>query len=90
MNVGLSGQERSQIQSRFSVPEIQTLWSGDFALTNDNEFFAEMSQAYFCANPEISSFNHTQGVNCASELQAHDPVTYDLIHSIYGGSADLR
>ena len=49
-----------------------------------------MAQAYFCANPEIPSFLHTHGVNCANELRDYDPVTYDLIDGIFGGSADLR
>ncbi len=90
MNVGLSSGERSQIQSRFNAPDTKALWRGDFALENADEFFAEMTQAYFCANPEVPSFLHTHGINCAEELRDYDRATYDLIHEILRGAADLR
>ena len=49
-----------------------------------------MTQAYFCANPEVPSFLHTHGINCDGELRDYDRVTFDLIHSIFRGAADLR
>ena len=90
MNVGLSSRDRERIRSRFAAADTKELWRGDFALENADEFFAEMSQAYFCANPEIPSFLHTHGINCADELQDYDPTTHDLIHDIFRGAADLR
>jgi len=90
MNVGLSSGERSQIHSRFNAPDTKALWSGDFALENADEFFAEMAQAYFCANPEVPSFLHTHGINCADELRDYDRATYDMMHDIFRGAADLR
>ena len=90
MNVGLSNGKRSQIQSRFNAPDTKALWRGDFALQNADEFFAEMTQAYFCANPEVPSFLHTHGINCAEELRDYDRATFDLIHEIFLGAADLR
>ena len=89
MNVGLSERDRNRIRDRFDSTEVRRLWRGDFALENADEFFAEMSQAYFCANPEESSFLHTHGVNCADELRIHDPTTFDLIHGIFS-VPDLR
>ena len=89
MNVGLIDSDRERIAARFNATEAQMLWSGDFALQNADEFFAEMSQAYFCANPEIPSFLHTHGVNCADELQSYDVATFDLIRNIYS-TPDLR
>ena len=90
MNIGLSSGERSQIQSRFNAPDTKALWRGDFALESADEFFAEMTQVYFCANPEVPSFLHTHGINCAEELRDYDRATYDLIHEIFRGAADLR
>ena len=89
MNVGLSDSERDRIAARFSSAEAQVLWSGDFALQSADEFFAEMSQAYFCANPEVEAFLHTHGVNCADELRDYDIATFDLIDTIYS-TPDLR
>jgi len=59
-------------------------------MTNDDEFFAEMAQSYFCANPDIPAFLHTRGVNCAGDLRNYDERTFELIDGIFGGSADLR
>jgi len=91
MNVGLTETQRTKIRQRFATAQVQALWQGDFALTNADEFFAEMSQAYFCANPEVPSFLHTHGINCANELRAYDLNTFRLINGIYGqAAADLR
>ena len=90
MNVGLSNRERREIESRFNAGDTKELWRGDFSLENAHEFFAEMTQAYFCANPEVPSYLHTRGINCAGELQDYDRATYDLIHGIFRGAADIR
>ena len=90
MNVALMQTERDAIQTRYEAAREDGLWEGDFALTNADEFFAEMSQAYFCANPEIPVFLHTHGINCANELESYDPTTFTLIDSIYGRPVDLR
>ena len=89
MNVGLTDAERFAIQERFVAVLSEGLWVGDFALVHVDEFFAEMSQTYFCANPEIPTFLH-RGTNCAAELQAYDPLTFSLIDGIYRRPADLR
>ena len=90
MNVGLSNRDRRQIESRFNEGDTKELWRGDYALENADEFFAEMTQVYFCANPEVPSYLHTHGINCAGELDDYDRATYDLIHGIFRGAADIR
>ena len=90
MNVGLSDGDRARIRARFAEPDTKTLWAGDYALENADEFFAEMAQAYFCANPEDPTYLHHTGVNCAAELEEYDPATYELIHGIFKAPADLR
>ena len=90
MNVGLSNRERRDIQSRFDASDTKELWRGDYALENADEFFAEMTQAYFCANPDVPSFLHTHGINCADELRDYDRATYELIDGMFRGAADIR
>jgi hypothetical protein len=97
MNVGLSDVERDEIRERYqAVVSAGQLWTDDafgnptFAFTNADEFWAEMTQTYFCANPEVLTFLHN-GVNCADELKAYDPMTFRLIDRIYRhAAADLR
>ena len=76
---------REPVIERFNEPDVAVLWSG-YALENSGEFFAEMTAAYFCVPTEATS----PVLYCADELQAYDPATYEVIHAIYRGSADLR
>jgi hypothetical protein len=89
MNVGLSDGDRQRVRARFDRLKPTRRWQGDFAMENADEFFAEMTQIYFCANPEIPTPLHTHGVNCALELKGFDPVTFQLLEDIYLRPADL-
>lgn len=90
MNVGLSQAERDRIHSRFLAAQQEGLWTGDYAMTNDMEFWAVMSQFYFWAGPEstYSAFHHF--ANGPDALKRYDPATFALLDSIYKGSANLR
>jgi hypothetical protein len=90
MNIGLTDNDRGAIRDRYEVALRDNLWAGDFAAKNPDEFFAEMSQAYFCANPKVPAFLHPHAVNCAASLRTHDPTTYALLESLYRGPADLQ
>jgi hypothetical protein len=89
MNVGLSSQDRLRIQQRYDSARTEGLWTGDYAMENAEEFFAEMSQSYFCANPSVPNALH-HGINCPDALRNYDPRTFQLIDGIYRGSSDLR
>ena len=52
-------------------------------MTNELEFFAEMSVVYFCG------YTDQAWVRCASELRRYDPETYAVIHAVYRESEDL-
>ena len=80
-----SENELRQVKDRFAEPDIGELWNG-YALTNEGEFFAEMSAIYFC----VGSTATQPKLHCADELKRHDSKTYEVIHRIYRGSADLR
>lgn len=90
MNIGLSQEDRSRIEARFEAVQQTGLWAGDYAMTNDMEFWAVMSQFYFWAGPErtYSAFNHV--ANGPAALKQYDPETFALLDSIYQGSANLR
>ena len=89
-HLGYEGQD--WVIRRFAEPDVAVLWAGDYALENANEFFAEMTAIYFCAGSEepTTKPRRNHGINCAHELRAYDPATYEIIHAIYRGSADLR
>jgi hypothetical protein len=93
MNIGLSDADRTAIRQRFdAVKNEGKLWTQGafgnptFALTNADEFWAEMTQTYFCANPSVPTFLHN-GINCAAQLQQYDPATFALVDGIYQHSA---
>jgi hypothetical protein len=90
MNIGVTDEERKAIRERYSAALREGLWAGDFAMKNDNEFFAEMSQAYYCANPKVPAFQHGHAVNCAASLRTYDPTTYSLLDGLYREPADLE
>jgi hypothetical protein len=56
--------------------ERQLLDKNAYAATNEREFFAEMTCAYF---DQLNYYPHTN-----EELKKHDPVTYKLLESIWG------
>ncbi len=90
MNVGLPQADRNRIEARYLQVRQAGLWTGDYAMTNDMEFWAVMSQFYFWAGPErpYSAFNHVP--NGPDALKQYDPETFALLDSIYRGSANLR
>jgi hypothetical protein len=90
MNVGISQTERDRIHARFLAAQQERLWKGDYAMTNEMEFWAVMSQFYFWAGPEhtYSAFHHI--ANGPDALKRYDPATFALLNSIYKGSANLR
>ena len=89
---GTGHEARDRVIQRFAEPDVAVLWAGDYALKNPEEFFAEMSAIYFCAGSDAPTTKprRNHGINCAHELRAYDPATYEVVHAIYRGSADLR
>jgi hypothetical protein len=90
MDVGLSLDDREQIAARFKAAQAEGLWTGDYAMNNDLEFWAVMSQFYFSAGPSTtyaSAFSHV--ANGPVALKKYDPETYSLVDSIYQGSTNL-
>ena len=95
MNVGISAELNTEIHSRYDqVKSDNELWirvNGEesFALTNADEFFAEIAQSYFKANVSVDSFNHV-GVNGSEKLSEYDPVSFELVDRIFMEPANLK
>jgi hypothetical protein len=91
MNVGLSQGDRDRIDDRYLAAKQEGLWAGDYAMTNDLEFWAVMSQFYFSAGPNGTyspTFNHV--ANGPDALKQYDPATFALLDALYQGSTALR
>lgn len=89
MDVGLNEADRERIEARYEAAKSAGLWAGDYAMTDSNEFFAEMSQAYFSAAPAVPIDTNHYGINGPASLKRYDPATFALIDSIYHGSSNL-
>jgi hypothetical protein len=57
-----------------------------YASTNPDEYWAEIVQAYFDCN-RVNNWNHGP-IGTRDQLRAHDPVGYDLCHSIFNLTPD--
>jgi hypothetical protein len=90
MDVGLSDADRDRIAARYEEAKRAGLWTGDYAMTNSLEFFAEMSQSYFSAAPGVPTYLHTHGINGADALKRYDPASFALLDAIYQGAGDLK
>jgi hypothetical protein len=91
MNVGLTKKDLNRIHERYLAVLQEGRWKGDFALTNDQEFWTIMSQFYFWAGPSepyAPPVNHV--ANGPKALKKYDPATFALLDSIYQGSVVLQ
>jgi hypothetical protein len=73
----LLGSENAAVLAAFSQAMARKLYGKDvYATTNDHEFFAELSCAYF---DQLAYFPRTR-----AELLTHDPQTHKLMESVWG------
>jgi hypothetical protein len=56
------------------------LWKGQYASTNDREYFAVSTQAWFQMSHNIPDDGF---VDTRAELKAYDPTMYDLLKDVY-------
>jgi hypothetical protein len=90
MKVGLASSDVSRINDRDQAAKAEGLWSGDYAMTSDMEFWAVMSQFYFNAGPgaPYAAFHHL--ANGPTTLSHYDHATFALLDSMYRGSTNLQ
>jgi hypothetical protein len=73
---------RQAVESR-SYESVDYLGGGKrraYALVDEKEYFAELSEAYFCRN-DYYPFTR-------ADLQRHDPVGYELLQRLWGNAAN--
>lgn len=71
--IGMDTPTRALFAARYAAIRASGLWRGQFAETNVDEFFAEVSMRYFGSPPG------------AQWLAGHDPETYTLVDRFYRG-----
>lgn len=78
----------SKLAAAYANALSEGLWTNTYAITNTDEYFAEISQSWFDANPDISSPNGIHNtINTRAELKTYDPVGYALTKSVYRDDA---
>lgn len=82
MDIGLDDALRKSIEAQYGRATSAGLWSGRYAATNPQEYWAELSMWYFGAHGDRGAAGPADG-NAA--LAAYDPGGYALLDKIYSG-----
>jgi hypothetical protein len=82
MDIGLDDALRTSIEEQQRRAISAGLWSGRYAATNPQEYWAELSMWYFGAHGDRGSAGPADG-NAA--LATYDPDGYSLLDKIYSG-----
>ncbi len=75
MNLGFAESERLRWMAIYQAAAKAKLFPGAFALTNADEYWAELSQSYFGVNNEI---------NGPDLIRSKDPAAFEFLLSVYG------
>lgn len=75
MNLGFTDDERRSWRTIYERAKQKNLFPGAFAMTNADEYWAELSQSYFGVNNEI---------NGSAVIRQRDPEAFQFVESIYG------
>ena len=81
MNLGFSEEESKEWKSIYKDAKQKNTFAGAFAMTNADEYWAELSQSYFGVNNEI---------NNPLLIRKPDPTAYRFLESIYGEQGSRR
>jgi hypothetical protein len=83
----VDGSFTADLQAAYGAALSAGLWSGTYAATTVEEYFAEGVQSYFDTNLEASPPNGIHNhVDTRAELAAYDPVLYALVERIFAAS----
>ncbi len=89
MNVGVTESLRERIRQIFATQISAGLWTNTYAATNADEYFAELTQSYFTANPDHADRQHN-GINGPKMLHDYDGPGFALMEEVYLTPSDLR
>jgi hypothetical protein len=82
-NFGLDATLRREIEAQYLRAKDAGLWKGLYAMTNPQEYWAELSMWYFGAHGDRGTFGPPPG---ATALGAYDAGGYALLDRIYTGA----
>ena len=74
MNLGFTSGDWSRWSEIYEMARLKQTFPGTFAMTNADEYWAELSQSYFGVNNEIGG---------PSQVSARDPEAFTLLQEIY-------
>ncbi|OCX52087.1 hypothetical protein BEL04_11340 [Mucilaginibacter sp. PPCGB 2223] len=84
MDFGLDQSIRNKIIAQFHKSISKGLWKNEYAATNPQEYWAEMSIYYFGANPKaLNKIKGPEVTNGPDALREYDEGGYNLVDSIY-------
>ena len=83
-NVGFDGSLRADLTKAFQNAQSLSVWDGTYAMSNESEYFAVASEAYFGHGREDSVMGT---VNTRNELAAEDPLAFALLQKVYGNDS---
>ncbi|SNT08162.1 von Hippel-Lindau disease tumour suppressor protein [Granulicella rosea] len=85
MGTGFDAGMRAQIERVYKSSMTKGLWKGAYAATNEHEFWAEISTAYFGAQGNVSHMETPHPAPGPEGLKAYDPEAYALADRFYSG-----
>jgi alpha-glucosidase len=75
MNLGFTEEQRRKWKELYTRAKEKNLFTGTFAMTNADEYWAELSQSYFGVNNESNS---------PGTIRRADPDAFVFLESVYG------
>ena len=84
-NIGFDDALRQELSAAYANAMQTGLWADTYAATNEDEYFAEMSNAYFDHERPPDAF--TNFVNTREELEDYDPLGFALLEKVYGNDS---
>lgn len=74
----------SKITATYNHAVSEGLWTNTYAISNQAEYFAEITQTWFNDNPDVAAADGTNHpVNTRAELKLYDIDGYNLMASLY-------
>ena len=89
--VGVDARAKRCITAAYKRAKAADLWAGCYAMTNEQEFFAELSMWYFGSRGDFGKLKEQHAMLRGREwLQAYDPSSYRLLHRLYSGERSVE
>ncbi len=84
-NVGFTPSLRAELTAAYNNAKASGVWNNTYAITNEDEYFAEISEAYFGHSRPPDAVKNS--INTREELATSDPLAYSLAKKMYGNDS---